>query len=628
MTWGRMKNKLLLVVFAISILASAQKHTYGIYFPDGDRESKCNAFNKVFKQKPQQVRFGITIEDDNLYFEVNNKNWYKALFKNEDDGIAVDIVERDRYSCDKELTHSQIRGVLLPPIYEMNKPGKLKEVKRNKFRVFIRKIPSNLVDKNIEFNLLFLHKKTFCKYFTIYNLEKYPRGLLDMGVFLDTITYKNRKIAPRKLNSVTRHKKLTFSIPFEKDKSEYKPEDIRPLYDSLRLTDYDIKKINIKAYASVEGSFEHNAMLQFKRAKSIAGSLQSFQQPSIKTDISTSENWVEFLNDIKKTKHKKLTKLTKNKVKAKLINEYAISLEPILRKHRKAVVVLSLEKKDEYKNTHVNELITLFNKAIKQESLTKACSIQNSILDRVSRKFSLSLLQKMKIPKTKKFINLLAKNAIFKYFMDVRQTLRVEKKLLELKKLDPNNKHILYNLTVLKFIIWKNKARQIDRKKFKSQILNLKKVGVSQELIDKMIVNYHIIKAEEDIRKNNIQGRNSSVEFVMNSYKKLPLSDFDYLNLAQFLTYNSNIYDAIDAVEDKVSEVTVDEDLLFYYLNLTITKEELIHTDPYKAILLNAVNMNKKRFCKLYNSALNKGVTFQLLEDDNLRAMYCESCSK
>ncbi|MFY7671531.1 hypothetical protein ACOSP6_10655 [Tenacibaculum sp. MEBiC06402] len=624
-----MKNKLLLFVFAISFVANAQQYTYGIYFPDGDREDKCNTFTKVFKQKPNYVRFGVRLEEDNkLYFEVNNKSWYNALFKEKGDGIAVDIVRRKRYSCDKEVKPSQIRGVLLPPVYEINKPGKLKSVGLNRYSVYIGKVPPNLQKEEIEFNLLFLHNKAFCKYYTIYNLEKYPRGLLDMGVYLDNITYKNKRITSNKNNIVTKYKKLTFSIPFEKDKSEYKPEDIKPLYDSLKLTDYNIKKIDINAYASVEGSTERNFVLQKQRAKSIAGSLQSFQEPSIITRISTSENWVEFFNDIKKTKHKKLVKLPKKNVKAKLINEYAANLEPILRNHRKAVVVLSLEKKDEYKELHVDQLVTLFNKAVRADKLEEACAIQNSILDRLRDKFKPQVLKNMKIPKTKKYLRLLTKNCIFKYFVDLRQTLNVEKELLQLEKLEPNDKRLKYNLAVLKFIIWKHKARKINRDKFKKEILNLKEYGISKELIDKMIVNYHIIKAEEDSRKNNHEGKDKSVKYILKSYQDLVLSDFDYLSIAQFFTYYSSIYDAIHTIEDKVNNITVDEDLLFYYLNLTITKEELTNTEAYRTVMLNAINMNKKRFCGLYNSALNKGVTFQLLEDEFLRATYCENCSK
>ncbi len=98
--------------------------------------------------------------------------------------------------------------------------------------------------------------------------------------------------------------------------------------------------------------------------------------------------------------------------------------------------------------------------------------------------------------------------------------------------------------------------------------------------------------------------------------------------MAQFLTFYSNIDDATDLLDDRVRKITIDEDLLFYYLNLTITNDYNVASDNYRTIMLNAINMNKDRFCNLFNSNLEKGVTFQLLENTYLRKTYCENCSK
>ena len=80
-------------------------------------------------------------------------------------------------------------------------------------------------------------------------------------------------------------------------------------------------------------------------------------------------------------------------------------------------------------------------------------------------------------------------------------------------------------------------------------------------------------------------------------------------------------------LENKVRTVDIDEDLLFYYLNLTLIDKELTQDLNYRIVMLNASNMNKERFCKLFNSVENGGITFQLLEDDYLRKTYCESCN-
>ena len=81
------------------------------------------------------------------------------------------------------------------------------------------------------------------------------------------------------------------------------------------MTDYNIKAINIKAYSSIEGIASRNIELQELRANSIVSALQSFQKPTIKTVVSTSENWVDFFNDIKSTKYRTLLSLNKTEIK-------------------------------------------------------------------------------------------------------------------------------------------------------------------------------------------------------------------------------------------------------------------------------------------------------------------------
>ena len=130
------------------------------------------------------------------------------------------------------------------------------------------------------------------------------------------------------------------------------------------------------------------------------------------------------------------------------------------------------------------------------------------------------------------------------------------------------------------------------------------------------------------MQKRDYTNKDKSVAYIEKNYKKFPLSNYDYLSLAQFLTYYSNHDKAVDLLDEKVRSVTVDEDLLFYYLNLTLVKPELTASSNYRTIMLNAINMNQKRFCKIFNSINDGGVTFQLLEDEYLRKTYCENCNE
>jgi len=179
----------------------------------------------------------------------------------------------------------------------------------------------------------------------------------------------------------------------------------------------------------------------------------------------------------------------------------------------------------------------------------------------------------------------------------------------------------------IKLKLWRYNAIVVDEASLNKDINVLKNYGVESDLISRMMANLHIIKAEKLMQKRDYTNKDIAVEYVNNNYKNFTLSNYDYLSLAQFFSYYSNNKLAVKLLENKVRTVDVDEDLLFYYLNLTLIDKELTQDLNYRIVMLNASNMNKERFCKLFNSVENGGITFQLLEDDYLRKTYCESCN-
>jgi hypothetical protein len=617
---------------AIALVASTSigiaQDYHGIQFPDAvQRNSTCSYFLQAFQNKPKESSFTIKRDGNQLFFQTNDDRFIKTLFKRPKDGIAVDIVSKDRYACETVAQRSQIKGKLLPPVYAGDIKRKLRPSDNNSYRIPVGKVPTSMMDQDLEFNILFLNNNALCQYYTIYNLESYPWDLLDMGVYLDSLTFKNQKITTTNEQAVTRYKTLRFVIPFEKNKSVYEAADIKPLYDSLRLTDFNIKTIDIKAYASVEGSEQRNMELQQERASTIASSLQSFQSENIETSITTSENWVEFLPDIKRTPYAAFAQLSKRQIKEKLVGKTAKDLEPILSQHRKAVVTLQLDKKDYYKNKSVEDLITLFNTSIKTDNVEEALIIQNSLFEKIKNDNSPELLKQLQVPKQKKYLAVLNKNSTYKYLMDVRQTLIVYNELQQLIKLDPDNPKLHYNAMVMEFGLWRNNALKKQDAQFKKDINALKKYNIDRSLIDRMMVNYHIIRAEKQMRQRNYNEKDKSVLNILSTYKQLDLTDADYLSLAQFLTYYSQTSEAVDLLKPRASEITIDEDLLFYYLNLTLINPQFTKSASYRTIMLNAISQNQERFCKLFDPSLEGGVTFQLLEDTYLKTTYCENCN-
>ncbi|WP_350288267.1 hypothetical protein [uncultured Croceitalea sp.] len=621
--------KLLLLFLILSSYSNSQE-TFDIVFPQGERNIVCQRCFQAFSQKPKEVSFSIKMDKTNtLYFEINDKKWFNLLFKNAGDGIAVDVVAKDRYGCQEVLPElQQIRGALLKPVYASTLRKTLKPAPDNKFRARVGRLPDALKGKEVEFNILFLSDKNLCQYYTIFNLESYQWDLLDMGMYLDSITYKTKISAKAEDDQYSlKQKTLTFTIPFEKNKSIYSQEDIKPLYDSLRLTDFNIRKIDIKAYASVEGNAERNLKLQNERASSIVEAMQAFQEPTIETKVSTSENWVEFLNDITGTAYDSYKSLSKQQIKQKLVGGTAQELEKYLRNHRKAVVRLDLERIDKYKDMATEVIISLFNQAIGDDNLDEATTLQNSIFERLKDKeANPDVLSKMEIPRQLKYAPFFNKNSAFRYLKDERNLLIAYKELQQLEKLAPKDKRIKYNIAALKMRIWRYNVEPIKEATFKTELTNLKKYGINQKLINRMLVNYYIIKSELYMRERDYANKDKAVAYIVANYKNVPLQDYDYLSLAQFLTYYANLKAAEDLLQPKMKTVDVDENLLFYYLNLTLVNKEIIQNPEYRTIMLNAINLNKERFCRLFNASNEGGVTFQLLEDDYLHDTYCESC--
>ena len=628
------KFSLLLFLSSFFSQAILGQSTYDVLLPqDPNNGPECKGCRNAFRKKPKEVRFTIVSDEkDNLFFEITHKEWLNTLFKDDKDGFIVDIISKEKYNCSvATIEHSSngIQGTSLPPIFTKKIKSGLKKIGNEKFRVKVGNIPENLKNQELEFNIFFINDNHLCRYNKIYNLQSYPLELLDMGIYLDSITYHNNKISDV-TGYKTKYKTLQFKIPFEKNKSQYSGADIKPVYDSLNLTTFDIKKINIKAYSSVEGSLKRNLELQSERAQSIATAMQEFQTPIIETSISATENWTEFLNDIQNTKYASFGSLSQAEIKTKLRDPGTNkALEPYLKNHRKAIIILELDKKDPYKKMIPSELIELFNTKFSSGSTEEAKIIHDAISERIkSNEISLDKISELQVPNKKEHLNYLIKNASLRYLIDARQGMIAYNKLLELDKLTPRNKKIKYNLAVIKFVIWENQWQPVDSKKFKQEILALTRYGVPQILVDRMLINFEILKAEEYLSKGDFKNKDKSTAYIYSKYKDKPLRDEDFLNLANYFSRFSNIDYSKKLLLNKVQNIEVSEDLLFYYLNLSIIDRELIEKKEYRAMMLNAYSKNPERFCGLFNSVKNEGITFQLLESDFLRKTYCESCSK
>lgn len=620
-----------LVLSLMPCLLHAQG-TWDIKDPGADKSAKCGECLTMLMSKPKEVQFGLYADENkDLWFVLNYPEFLDAMFKSGGDGIAVDVVPRSLYACADEPPRqtSFHKGDLLKPVY-------LPDLKRTRKESSVGAawkvghLPAAYAMDDYELNLVILRDRYVCYYSSFYDLARYRWDLLNMGLYMDTLTYGSVFDTTRTnaATSILRRKAMHFTIPFEKNKGEYSPADLRPMYDSLRLTDFTIKRIDIAAYSSVEGPEARNIELQQKRAQSITRALQTFQTPDIRTTVKASENWVEFLRDVLLTSHADLVTLPKPEIKKRLLDKRtAEQLEPILAHHRKAMITLELTRKDGLAGLSEDQIIRQFEQAIAEKNVAKARDLQNTVIERImDEELPSAFLEKLEVPMQREFAGLLNSRVAFRWFEDPRDALEAYNALLDLKRLLPGDAHVNYNLCAIRFRAWlQGAAITVDPAEFKRDIEALRGMGIAEPLVKRMLINHNIIMAEAHMAAGDFAQKDESMKYIHRNYKSIPMSNTDYLSLAQYFASYANYDKAIDVVEPLVATVDADEDLLFYYLNLTIIEPQKTKTAPYRGILLNALNKNKPRFCTLFDT-FGKGITFQLLDDPVLFKTYCESC--
>jgi hypothetical protein len=142
-----------------------------------------------------------------------------------------------------------------------------------------------------------------------------------------------------------------------------------------------------------------------------------------------------------------------------------------------------------------------------------------------------------------------------------------------------------------------------------------------------MLINYHIITCEHSRYRRDYATRDRSLQYIISSYEQLPLSDEEVFSLAKYLSHNAHRNEAEKLVAKRVVSIDVNEDLLFYYLNLQFYKAVDDYKVTYKSEIENAISLNKARFCRFFNSINYGGASFQLLGNKSLWELHCEHCT-
>lgn len=622
-----MKKTLLAILLScISILGLTQTN-----FIDGRSDGNCKACQSVINSRPKEVLFGIHInESGEIYFSMNNKDWFEKIFKNNTYGVAVDIVTKDRYICtpNASLPQTLPKGVFTSAIYKNALLANNKELIEGGIYSKIGTIPAHLKGKELEGNLVVLNGSSICFYTNFVDIPRSSWQLLPMGLFTDSLVSEAVSFDKNKEDFFTYTEKIKIEIPFSKGSSSFNPDYLKKYFDSIKITSSRIKKVELRAYSSVEGTQSINKTLMTRRAESMVAALKKIDPSLKRISIITAENWIDFFRSIRNTKFEDFEFLSKFEIKKQLLDKKILSdFEPMLATQRKVTAVLYVEKKSPYYNEPSSGILNEFQKAISVRDIRKAQDLQKEIANRISdNKLPLSYINTIEIPKSKVYSPVLNDREVYKYMLKATDEYEAFENFIELKKIDPDNGRLNYNICALRFFMWQYGGDSTSKHVLLKEIEKLQNQGISFVLSERMKVNYYILKSEDQLQAFNYTGKDSSLNEIKKRYANLSASDEDILSLAKYYSYYSQQGWAQDIVEPKIADINVNEDLLFYYLNLLFFRPDMYDTDEFWKATLNAVNLNKERFCALFKSSSKGGASMQLLESDDLRDIYCSEC--
>jgi hypothetical protein len=617
------------VIFLFVFIGKFVRAQNSTTFVDGRSHVDCAPCKSILEKKPKEVLFGIHVQSNGeIYFSMNNIEWFNKLFSNDQIGVSVDLISEDRYSCKlpPEKKPTVYQGVILPPVYRKNLLAN-NESREKEMYVKIGTLPASLKNKKIEENLIIINRNKICYYTQFVNIARNNWELLPMGLFADTLI-KSNSFSSDPLENFTFSKKTEIIIPFKKGTSNYSLSELTRAYDSLNLDRYTIQKVEIRAYSSIEGTELINMNLMKKRGDAMIQFLSPYQAAIKRSSVLAAENWLEFFSSIKETEFDYLKDLSKSEIKQRLTDpSLSKKMEPLLATERKSVAVLYLLPKTKSSLLANDVLARSYKEALATNKISEAAAIQREVIDRISReKLPMEYLDKMEVPKSLEYISLANDREVYLLLSDLATQADALSHFLELAELDPKNPKVSYNICALKLQLGVWDHEMVKGKTLINEVNELPKMGIDQSLVKRMLINHNILKSKEYLENFQYDAKDSIMNEVRDTYDLIEATDEEIYSIAKYYSYYSNNQWSKEIIAPRIREINVNEDLLFYYINLLFYNSSTFESDIFKNATLNAINLNHKRYCLFFLPHNSGGASMQLLEHDELRISWCQHC--
>ena len=640
--FGFAPNKFENTLFVSIVLASEpyQKHKGFKYHPKSYKiapydRNVCKGFERDFKYISELFSDNLRVQGKNIMFYYHDLNLMEALLESNRDMLAIDVLEKSQFSCESgNMLHPSpvYDGMMLKPLKKSKllKKNPLKEAKE--FSAKLGEIPHGLDTSDIELSLIVIKDKCACKKIPYNFLDGKNIRMLDINLAVDTISIA------ASVDSNSRF--LEFTIPFEKNKSDYMVEDIKPFLDSIQLNRFNIKEIEIMAYSSIEGNPILNEQLQQKRAASILSAIKEYQLQEVQTKIETKENWEGFYESIKGSPYEADYKNKSHDEVRMIVNSDTLKydLEPYLEDQRKADIRIFVES-IYIDSLEAEYLPSKFRKSIIDKDYIRAKALQTLLYRAVLEgELEPKVLFEGEIPQFKEYVPLSNNRLAFRLQFNEGEPSDslIDKLRMDVEALlgvDEGNGHINFNKQAIKLYYWAkdinllviDEENRIDEvKDFERDIRKLYNTKIDNYQVNRLLLNYNIIAADYYYEKQDFRNRQRALKQVRRYVKKAKLSRNQTYEMARYFIYQMQIEWAVQIMLPFVKEDDFDEDFLMTFLSLVVYDNKYVKEDKVAEYFERGSKDFPEGFCNLF---VKPGMSLEFFTDIRLKSLYCNTCS-
>lgn len=539
------------------------------------------------------------------------------FFKPKKDGLAADIVVRSQYPCDSNSYFnglSNFRGVPLKPVYKKDFNGgihwRYTEIVLGKVPTFIR--------EPFEVNLVVIQNNRPCSNTSFqvipanFHVEiplSYGFEPLEKPMKRQEFDTLKTKIFFDKAKFIRRDSALIHSMP------------------QILMESEQIQHIEIKGYASIEGTTESNINLYKKRAEFIQDELRFLMLDSTKIRKNTAENFHDFRRDVIGSPFEYLAALPDSMLKEKLQNpDLSAELEFILQNHRyvELYIIKRREYELEYDRFSVNQQLQNALASGATETCIELQGIQYGLA--LAGKMTVNEIESIEIPLTKKNRRLLHNLAIMKYNLQpisIASLNNFRADLWQLRTLKKDDKRLNTSLAIIDYHLYARGQYSSKKVTFFDSIQRWNFVDEVQRA--RILLNAATIHDWSKWLKT--QSLNES-QYLFRKVKRYIVQarlDVDKtFEIASYYAFFWNERYALELTKSKIDD-TDNPNHLIFFLKLSYALKEKLPRSTYIGYFKKIKTYSGDQFCSFFNSpALN----FQLLDDEEIKAIYCAECGQ